>query len=243
MQRFYKIFMFVLFAFFIVNCNCAQPQQLGYKKSVDNVDHKVLNPYLSSISIVDIQGNVYCSGTIIKNKKNHKLLVLSANHCVADGKDVFIKTAYDNKLRLMEVAKANTKNDLVLLKSVVKEEHNGPYVRLARNEPEIGNHIWAIGNPSGNERIVSDGIIAKWEVEDKVKYYRYTAPTYFGSSGGGIFDNHGKLVGVVDMLEYAYLPVMIDIEGIGFEVPNLYAPSVKPGSFLAVSLEEIKSFI
>jgi S1-C subfamily serine protease len=210
---------------------------------VDNVDHKIRTPYLASVSLVDSQNRIFCSGTIIKNKKHEKLIVLLANHCVDDGKDVFITTAYDNKLRLMEVKKSNTKNDLALLKSVLKEDHDGPYVRLARNEPEIGDHIWAIGNPSGNERIVSDGVIAKWEIEDKVKYYRYTAPTYFGSSGGGVFDDHGRLVGVVDMLEYAYLPIIMDVGGMGIDVPNLYAPSVKPGSFIAISLPEIVSFL
>jgi len=61
---------------------------------------------------------------------------------------------------------------------------------------KIGKPVYAIGSPQGLELTLSDGIVSSLrEVEDG-NYIQTTAAISPGSSGGGLFDENGDLVGL-----------------------------------------------
>lgn len=60
----------------------------------------------------------------------------------------------------------------------------------------VGQEIVAIGNPLNLSRTLSTGIISAIRQEEWAKYIQVTAPITYGSSGGGLFDRYGRLVGI-----------------------------------------------
>ena len=67
----------------------------------------------------------------------------------------------------------------------------------------IGEPIWITGYPDGIFNIYLDVISAC----DSPRACRTAAPTYWGSSGGGIFNYQGKLVGVMTGMYTANHPI------------------------------------
>ncbi len=65
----------------------------------------------------------------------------------------------------------------------------------------IGQKVIAIGSPQGFANTVSEGIISGIrEFETGTKVIQTTAPVSPGSSGGGLFNDQGQLVGITSFL-------------------------------------------
>jgi tetratricopeptide (TPR) repeat protein len=63
----------------------------------------------------------------------------------------------------------------------------------------IGDRVFAVGAPRGLERSFSDGLISglrKSEDANRIQAIQTTAPISPGSSGGGLFDVNGNLIGI-----------------------------------------------
>ncbi len=61
---------------------------------------------------------------------------------------------------------------------------------------ETGENVYAIGAPEGLELTFSQGVISALRETDGVHMVQTSAPTSPGSSGGGLFDAEGNLVGI-----------------------------------------------
>jgi hypothetical protein len=59
-----------------------------------------------------------------------------------------------------------------------------------------GEHVYAIGSPGGLELTFSEGVISALRETEGVHMIQTSAPISPGSSGGGLFDTQGNLVGV-----------------------------------------------
>ena len=64
----------------------------------------------------------------------------------------------------------------------------------------IGQKVYAIGNPQGLTRSISDGIISSLRDFEDNELIQITAPISPGSSGGGLFDENGTLIGITSFL-------------------------------------------
>ncbi len=60
----------------------------------------------------------------------------------------------------------------------------------------IGETVYSVGNPAGLERSFGDGIVSGIRQWEGVRMVQNSAPTWHGSSGGGLFDTRGNLVGI-----------------------------------------------
>ncbi|SEN84323.1 stalk domain-containing protein [Paenibacillus sp. OV219] len=58
-----------------------------------------------------------------------------------------------------------------------------------------GDHVVAIGSPLGLQNTVSDGVISNI-IFDSAQLYQISAPIDHGSSGGGLFNDYGQLIGI-----------------------------------------------
>ncbi|AZN42974.1 trypsin-like peptidase domain-containing protein [Paenibacillus albus] len=58
-----------------------------------------------------------------------------------------------------------------------------------------GDHVVTIGSPLGFQNTVSDGVISNI-VTDSAQLYQISAPIDHGSSGGGLFNDYGQLIGI-----------------------------------------------
>ncbi|MBC3908456.1 trypsin-like peptidase domain-containing protein [Undibacterium umbellatum] len=74
---------------------------------------------------------------------------------------------------------------------------NAPAVALGSTDGlRIGQKVFAIGAPLGLDLTISDGIVSALRPLPTGKVIQTTAPISPGSSGGGLFDAAGKLVGI-----------------------------------------------
>ncbi|MFZ6745050.1 trypsin-like peptidase domain-containing protein [Undibacterium sp. JH2W] len=72
-----------------------------------------------------------------------------------------------------------------------------PAVALGSTDSlRIGQKVFAIGAPLGLDLTISDGIVSALRPLPAGKVIQTTAPISHGSSGGGLFDAAGKLVGI-----------------------------------------------
>ena len=67
---------------------------------------------------------------------------------------------------------------------------------LSDRKAEVGDTVYAIGNPRGLEASLSSGLISALRDSEDPKMYQITAPISPGSSGGPVLLENGKGVGV-----------------------------------------------
>lgn len=117
----------------------------------------------------------------------------------------------------VEILALNPFMDLALLRVPKPEGYDFKPVSLAPdNSLQEGQSVFAIGNPLGLERSVSQGIVStKNRNFDGLTYIQTTTEINPGNSGGPLFDLYGRVVGVTNMkLTYG--------EGLGFAIPVRY---------------------
>ncbi len=62
--------------------------------------------------------------------------------------------------------------------------------------PEIGERVYAIGNPKGLEGTFSEGIVSGKRVFEENEIIQITAPISPGSSGGPVINTRGEVIGI-----------------------------------------------
>lgn len=107
--------------------------------------------------------------------------------------------------------------DLALLQVPVQKDLKFQSVFLARqNDQREGDEVFAIGNPLGLERSVSQGIISTRNRNFQgLTFIQTTAEINPGNSGGPLFNLKGEVVGVTNMK-------LLHGEGLGFAIPVTY---------------------
>jgi S1-C subfamily serine protease len=92
---------------------------------------------------------------------------------------------------------------------------NAPAIELANSDQlAVGQRVYALGNPKGMELTLSDGLISslRKDQNDKLALIQTTAPISPGSSGGGLFDEDARLIGLTTMQ-------LKEAQNINFAVP------------------------
>nr|WP_236873602.1 S1C family serine protease [Burkholderia sp. PAMC 26561] len=81
---------------------------------------------------------------------------------------------------------------------------------------KVGQRVFAIGSPLGRENTLSDGLISgiNRDLAGAVNHIQFSAPISHGSSGGGLFDGDGRLVGITSSM----IPSS-EAENINFAIP------------------------
>lgn len=76
---------------------------------------------------------------------------------------------------------------------------SSPVQTRSASTVRVGENVFAIGNPQGLEQTLSQGIVSALRRdgnENSLPYIQTTAPISQGSSGGGLFDSQGRLIGI-----------------------------------------------
>ena len=108
----------------------------------------------------------------------------------------------------------NKFHDLALLKIDDKDAPKFKYVTLGSSDSlNVGDQVFAIGNPLGLERTVTSGIVSTKTRELEGELYLQTSTQINpGNSGGPLFNLSGEVVGVTNMK-------ITSGEGLGFAIP------------------------
>lgn len=65
---------------------------------------------------------------------------------------------------------------------------------------KIGERVYTIGTPKGLELTLAEGIVSSKRTANGTRYVQTSAPISPGSSGGGLFDAQGNLIGITTFM-------------------------------------------
>ncbi len=162
--------------------------------------------------VVVLNGDSQGSGVIIRPN-----IVATNCHVVNEGSDITVYKAHNRRANTdtaypATIRHADANRDFCLLDVVGLW---GVPVTVRRYDTlNVGEDVYALGAPKGLDLSLSDGLVSQLRTRDGNRVIQTNAEISFGSSGGGLFDSEGNLVGIVT----AKL-IDKDIEGIAFAIP------------------------
>lgn len=191
------------------------------------------------------------SGTVIASLPHKdggfETFVLTANHVVrnilADSprlkKEGITVTIYKGRKethRKCDVVCRNPQHDLALVKLRGTKRVHAVAKLVAQDRVdklELWTPIYAVGCPLGNDPIPTGGFLSSLENTVRgTKYWMINAPTYYGNSGGGIFDGDShELIAVFSKI-YTHgstRPVVIPHMGLAVPMSLVYSWLEKEG--------------
>lgn len=133
------------------------------------------------------------SGVILgAEKKAMPGCEIVTNAHVIEGAEFILIRTFDKRTAHGEVVYFDRKSDVAILRSPFKP--NVGEIERA-DKIEIGDKTVAIGSPKGLDWSLSSGIVSRIP-SDEAGMVQTTAPISAGSSGGGLFDGSGKVIGI-----------------------------------------------
>lgn len=114
--------------------------------------------------------------------------LVTAKHCVDELK-------LGDKTSIGMLAYVSADRDFAVLISQERIKNSPAELRA----PRLGEHVYAVGYPvqlatKQQELTVTDGVVSG--PSDKEGSLRFTAPIYYGNSGGGVWAEDGSLIGI-----------------------------------------------
>jgi serine protease Do len=148
------------------------------------------------------------------------------NYHVVERETQIAVTIYDkseagdlNRIRIddVKILALNPFFDLALLQIPQQKGLDFKFVYLNEDDDlKEGDPVFAIGNPLGLERSVSQGIISTRNRNfEGLVYIQTTTQINPGNSGGPLFNAKGEVIGVTNMK-------LLFGEGLGFAIPSSY---------------------
>lgn len=117
----------------------------------------------------------------------------------------------------VDIVAAAPFHDLVVLKLKNFDTEITPVIFAPAEDLGIGETVFAIGNPLGLERTVTEGVLSQTHRNfGGILYLQVDAPVNPGNSGGPLFNARGQVIGIINM----GVPAM---EGLNFAIPARHA--------------------
>ena len=189
--------------------------------------------FFSTVSIVALdqiaQPLGYGSGFIIDDE-----LIVTNVHVIEGCNSAYIlKNGEEKKYTVSGYVAIDKTNDLVILKV---SGLSGTKVTLGNDSlPNIGEKIYAVGNPKGLNGTFSEGIISgiRKMIADEV--LQITAPISPGSSGGPVLNSNAQVVGIA-------FASFTEGQNLNFAIPVKYLLILKTkmGSLTALSTVKVE---
>ena len=163
---------------------------------------------LGSGVIIDKEGHAITNAHVVQGEQKLKATVWFPQ---ADG------TLQRVEIDKVELLAVNNHLDLALLKIPHPEGKDFQFAPVQREEKlEIGQPVFAIGNPLGLERTLTQGVISTTQRSfDGLTYIQTDTPINPGNSGGPLFNTRGEVIGITNM-------GIRGGEALGFAIPSRY---------------------
>ncbi|HQA57529.1 MAG TPA: trypsin-like peptidase domain-containing protein [Acetivibrio sp.] len=193
---------------------------MSVKDIVKKNDHKVVAVY------VDVPGGQsQGSGFFIKDG-----VIVTNYHVIEGGKSAKILLSNGNYVDVEGVLYTDSSVDIAILK-LVNEVGIEPVTIGQVRDSDKGSIAVAIGSPLGLFNTVSTGIISNFWEANGVNLIQISIPITHGNSGGALFNESGKLIGITSSgigeanLNFAIssthiIPICADIKSISYSQLN-----------------------
>lgn len=204
----------------------------------DDIKSHVAAINSATVAFIDGEGNIYCTGTFVNDTD-----IVTAKHCLIEDDEVvdFLTTfglpVQDTQLvkgvqfitrldYVLGVKSPGHRADLVTvgrmdvaLLRVAHGTHHGT-VTLKRMAPSVGDDVATVGHTQGLGWSYAQGHVScprryiVGPLTDKsVEHLQVTSELGRGNSGGGMFDERGRMVGVVTF-------ILDDVQSMSFSVSS-----------------------
>lgn len=121
-------------------------------------------------------------------------IVVTNFHVLKGACDLRVKTAEGDRFPVAGVVAMQERSDIALLRVSGKKL---PAATMGDSSAlRAGARVVAIGNPLGLQNSLSEGLISGIRRIGSDDFLQITAPISSGSSGGGLYDTKGRLVGI-----------------------------------------------
>jgi S1-C subfamily serine protease len=149
-------------------------------------------------------------------------LIVTNYHVVAQADEIIVTLA-DGRRFNADLVGADAATDLAVLRI---DAQGLPHAVWGDSDTvQVGEMVWAIGNPFGLDRTLTYGIVSavgrRGVIDDPYQEFLQTdASINPGNSGGPLVDVHGHVMGITTAI------VGADFQGIGFAIPSSTARRV-----------------
>lgn len=166
-------------------------------------------------------------------------LFITNYHVIKDAAYLVIWDEDKNSYILDQVAVLDIANDLAIVSFLDGEKYE-PLDYELNASLKRGQPVTTIGSPQGMQNTVAFGNISAFPKFDEQEMIQFTAPISHGSSGGVLFNDSGKIIGITTA-------ILSEGENIGFAVPidelfHLYS-SWNKTSYKAMNAFTIRNYI
>ncbi|ABN52676.1 MAG TPA: TIR domain-containing protein [Hungateiclostridium thermocellum] len=208
---------------------------MSVKDIVKKNDHKVVAVY------VDVPGGQsQGSGFFIKDG-----VIVTNYHVIEGGKSAKILLSNGNYVDVEGVLYTDSDVDIAVLK-LVNEVGIEPVTIGQARDSDKGSIAVAIGSPLGLFNTVSTGIISNFWEANGVNLIQISIPITHGNSGGALFNESGKLIGITSSgigeanLNFAIssthiIPICEDIKNIPYNQLNAVPLSSAGGNINSIT--------
>ena len=160
----------------------------------------------------DYGGRLISTGSAVAVTEDE---VVTNYHVVNEAWSAELVTESGGRIPVVGMTAFNEAWDLAVLQVSGRLEP----VTIRTSPARIGEDVVAIGSPIGLTNTVSTGIVSARRSMDGFDVIQVSAPISQGSSGGGLFDRQGQLIGIT----FAYLK---DGQNLNFAIPMQYVRQV-----------------
>ena len=150
---------------------------------------KRLSPSVFVVEVLDETGSLVATGSAVVVARDQ---VITNKHGIEAG--VAFRIKQRNRSLPATVTYVDPDHDLGRL-TVEDLKASAVPVRLS-SALTVGEHVFCIGAPEGLELTISEGLISGLREFEQVRLIQTSAAISPGSSGGGLFDAQGQLVGI-----------------------------------------------
>ena len=141
--------------------------------------------------------------------------IITNYHVIEHGYKIEFAGNEDTTIQVSTVYNIDEKNDIAILQFEDTTESFIPLSFGNTMDLKKGENVVAIGNPLGLKNTVSKGSISNFIEHDGVEMIQFTAAISNGSSGGALFNDGGKIIGITTA---SY----IDGQNLNLAIPSSY---------------------
>jgi putative serine protease PepD len=153
-----------------------------------------------SIKVVDGDGGDSGTGIVLNNEG----LILTNNHVISEGTSITVSPGKSTNLtRAATVVGTDPNSDLALIKINPSGLGLRPLKLVSSNSVQVGDPVYALGNPYGLTETLTKGIVSALEREISApdgaaikNVIQTDAPLNPGNSGGPLLNAEGDVIGV-----------------------------------------------
>jgi S1-C subfamily serine protease/predicted TPR repeat methyltransferase len=165
-------------------------EQLQKQLSAQEIFQRVA-PSIFVVEVYDGAGSLLATGSAVAVGPS---MVATNKHVVTDADHLVLRRQEQSWTAVVSLVSPSA--DLCILRADGLQLGTPALVLRGSAALDIGERVYAVGAPRGLELTLSDGLVSGLRRSGDGAVVQITAPISPGSSGGGLFDAFGQLIGI-----------------------------------------------